>query len=160
MSLNPPLSASEAAQQPCTIAWFPICVTGLQVPRKLASVTFLSGNGAWHALVSPTRSNTSRVRHHQAIYSRTEAGCTSKKISGNMSSYSSILNEEKRTFMELSEYFVPGGRPDMQTALPRSSHFACSTGFLPTGRAAKNRRILKMLHAVQKENFESRDFPL
>ena len=50
MSLNPPLSASEAAQQPCTIAWFPICVTGLQVPRKFASVTFISGNGAWHAV--------------------------------------------------------------------------------------------------------------
>ena len=36
-----------------------------------------------------------------------------KKISGNMGSYSSILNEGKRTFLELSEYFVTGGRPDM-----------------------------------------------
>jgi hypothetical protein len=74
----------------------------------------------------------------KAKYSRTETDCTSKKISGNMGSYLSTLKEDKRAFMELSEDFVLGGRPDMQTALPRSSHFVCSTGSLPTGRAAKN----------------------
>lgn len=50
MSLNPPLSGVEINPTAMHIASYSICVTGLQVPRKLASVTFLSGTGAWHAV--------------------------------------------------------------------------------------------------------------
>jgi hypothetical protein len=104
-------------------------------------------------LVSLTRSNTSRAMRHKGIYSRTETVYTSKKISGNMGSYSSILNEDKRTFMELSEYFVTGGRPDIQTALPR---LLVVQGL----QRCQELPNFENAHAVLKESFESNIFHL
>lgn len=73
---------------------------------NLHQLSFLMAPVLGMLLVSLTRNNASRAMRHKARYSRTENSCAIKEISGNMGLYCSILNEEKRTFIDLSEYFV------------------------------------------------------